>query len=392
MTWSVPLADLDFDEAEVQAVLDVLDSKWLTMGPVTERFEHVFASRMGARQAVAVSSGTAALHLACRALEIGPGDEVIVPSLTFVATANAVVYCGATPVFADITSDDDWTVSPRDIEQRITPQTAAIIVMHYGGYPCDMAAILDVARAHGLPVVEDCAHAPLARLDGRAMGTFGTIACFSFYTNKNLAVGEGGMLVTDDDELARRVRLMRSHGMSSACIDRHRGAEPLYEVSELGYNYRLDELRAAIGLAQLDKLGRNNARRAALTARYHELIAPMTAVRMPFGSPRGAPAHHLCAALLDEDVERGRCVGILHERGIQTSVHYTPVHTFRYYRERFGDAMRLPLTERVGAREVTLPLHPRMTEQDVTQVTSTLAEAVAGARHGRGSRREFVAP
>jgi len=301
-----------------------------------------------------------------------------------------VLYCGATPVFADITSEDDWTMSPADIEQRITPRTAAIIVMHYGGYLCDMAAILDVARRHGVPVIEDCAHAPLARLDGGATGTFGTIGCFSFYTNKNLAVGEGGMVVTNDDELARRVRLLRSHGMSSTCIDRHRGAEPLYDVTELGYNYRLDELRAAIGLAQLDKLARNNARRATLTARYRELIAAMDAVRMPFGSPRGAPAHHLCATLLDEDVDRGRCVGILHERGIQTSVHYTPVHTLRYYRERFGDGMALPLSEHVGAREVTLPLHPRMTERDVTQVTSTLAEAVAGARRGRASRREFV--
>jgi dTDP-4-amino-4,6-dideoxygalactose transaminase len=391
MTWSVPLADVDFDEAEVEAVRDVIESKWLTMGPVTERFEGAFASALGARQAVAVSSGTAALHLACRALGIGPGDEVIVPSLTFVATANAVVYCGATPVFADITSEDDWTIAPADIERQITPRTAAVIVMHYGGYPCDMAAILDLARVHGLPVIEDCAHAPLARLDGQAIGTLGTVGCFSFYTNKNLAIGEGGMLVTDDDALAQRVRLMRSHGMSSACLDRHRGAEPLYDVTELGYNYRLDEVRAAIGLAQLEKLARNNARRAALMARYRELIAPTDGVRMAFDAPRGEPAHHVCATLLDEDVDRGRCIGMLHERGIQTSVHYTPVHTFRWYRERFGDGTSLPLTERVGARELTLPLHPLMTEQDVTHVTSTLAEAVADARCGRASQREFVA-
>ena len=382
MTWAVPLAGLNFDEAEARAVLDVLESKWLTMGPVTERFEHAFASAVGVRHAVAVSNGTAALHLACRALGIGCGDEVIVPSLTFVATANVVVYCGATPVFADITSEDDWTVSPDDIERRITDRTAAIIVMHYGGYPCDMAAILDVARRRGVPVIEDCAHAPLARLDGRVAGTFGAIGCFSFYTNKNLAVGEGGMLVTDAAALASQARLMRCHGLSSVCADRHRGAGPLYDVTELGYNYRLDEMRAAIGLVQLDKLARNNRRRGALMARYRELIAGIEGVRLPFATPRGEPAHHICPALLDEDVDRQRCIEVLHERGIQTSVHYTPVHLFRYYRERFGSgAGELPLTEGVAAREITLPLHPLLTEQEVAEVVRALGEALDARRH-----------
>ena len=226
MTWAVPLFDLDFGEAESRAVLDVLERKWLTMGPVTEQFEAAFASALGAPHAVAVSNGTAALHVACLALGIGPGDEVIVPSLTFVATANAVVYCGATPVFADIVSEDDWTLSPAAIEEQITPRTAAIIVVHYGGALCDMAAILDVARRHGLAVIEDCAHAPLAQLKGRAAGTFGAIGCFSFYTNKNLSTGEGGMLVTGDGELARTARLLRCHGMTSVCAERHGGAPP----------------------------------------------------------------------------------------------------------------------------------------------------------------------
>ena len=391
MTWTVPLADLDFDEAETRAVLEVLESKWLTMGHVAERFERAFASAVGARHAVAVSSGTAALHLACRALEIGPGDEVVVPSLTFVATANAVVYCGATPVFADITSEDDWTISPSDIEQRMTDRTAAIVVMHYGGYPCDMAAILDVARRHGVPVIEDCAHAPLARLNERAVGTFAAIGCFSFYANKNLAVGEGGMLVTDDDEIARRARRMRCHGMSSACVERHDGAGPLYDVTEIGYNYRLDEMRAAIGLVQLGKLARNNERRGALMRRYRELIAGVTGARAPFADARGEPAHHICPVLLDESVDRQACIEALQEQGIQTSVHYTPVHLFSCYREHFGSGEgALPLTEAVGAREITLPLHPLLTEREVAVVIGALEEVMGTRRRKPSPRGEVV--
>jgi len=392
MTWAIPLAALDFDEAETRAVLGVLENKWLTMGPVTERFERAFASAVGARHAVAVSNGTAALHLACRALDIGPGDEVVLPSLTFVATANAVVSCGATPVFADIASDDDWTISADDIERRMNERTAAIVVMHYGGYPCDMEAVLAVARRHGVPVIEDCAHAPLARLDGRAVGTFGAVGCFSFYTNKNLAVGEGGMLVTDDEALARRARLMRCHGMSSTCADRHGGAPPLYDVVELGSNYRLDELRAAIGLAQLDKLARGNERRARLMKRYRGLLAGVEGARLPFAGPRGEPAYHICPVLLDEDVDRQGVIEALRGCGIQTSVHYTPVHLFGYYRERFGTRRgTLPRTEAVAARELTLPLHPRLKTLEVNVVVQALARALGARRRMPLREHEVVA-
>jgi dTDP-4-amino-4,6-dideoxygalactose transaminase len=390
MTWRVPLADLDFDEAEARAVVEVLESKWLTMGPATERFERAFASAIGARHAVAVSNGTAALHLACLVLGIGPGDEMIVPSLTFVATANAVIYCGATPVFADITSEDDWTISPDEIERRMTDRTSAIVVMHYGGWPCDMAAIAEVARRRGVPVIEDCAHAPMARLDGRCVGTFGAVGCFSFYANKNLAVGEGGMMVTDDEALARRAKLVRCHGMSSACVERHEGAGPLYDVTELGYNYRLDEMRAAIGLVQLGKLARNNARRAELMDRYRELVAGLAGTRLPFAEWRGEPAHHICPVFLDDGVNRQACIESLRARGIQTSVHYTPVHEFRWYRERFGGGRgALPLTEAVGARELTLPLHPLLTTGEAAEVVGALEEAIGKTRPA-GSRKGAV--
>ena len=384
MAWRVPLAEIDFDEAESRAVLDVLERRWLTMGPVTERFEAAFAEALGVRHAVAVSSGTAALHLACLAIGVGPGDEVIVPSLTFVATANAIIYCGARPVFADVTSDADWTVSPSDIEQKITPRTAAIVVMHYGGYPCDMAAILDAASRRGIPVIEDCAHAPLARLDGRALGTFGAAGCFSFYTNKNLAVGEGGMLVANDGAVAEFARRTRCHGMSSDCYQRHCGAHPLYDVVGLGYNYRLDEIHAALGLVQLGKLERNNARRAAIAAQYRARLDGLEGATMPFAQPRGEPVHHIAPVFLDEGVDRAACMGALHAQGIQTSVHYTPVHLFQYYRERFGctEGM-LPTTERIGRQEVTLPLHPLLTADAVDDVVGALAEACGGARRER---------
>ncbi|MBN1917970.1 MAG: DegT/DnrJ/EryC1/StrS family aminotransferase [Verrucomicrobia bacterium] len=381
MAWRVPLAEIDFDDAETRAVLEVLHRKWLTMGPVTEQFEAAFAGALGVRHAVAVSSGTAALHLACLAVGVGPGDEVIVPSLTFVATANAVLYCGATPVFADLTSEDDWTISPSDIARKMTGKTAAIIVMHYGGYPCDMAAIEDVASRHDIPVIEDCAHAPLARLDGRALGAFGVAGCFSFYTNKNLAVGEGGMLVTHDDAIAEFARRARCHGMSSGCFQRHCGTHPLYDVVGLGYNYRLDEIRAALGLVQLGKLRRNNARRAVLTAHYRRRLDGFKGATMPFAHARGEPVHHILPVLVDEDVDRAACVEALHAQGIQTSVHYTPVHQFQYYRERYGFAKgMLPKTEAIGARELTLPLHPLLTEAVVDEIVDALDGAYDRAR------------
>ncbi|HMT22032.1 MAG TPA: aminotransferase class I/II-fold pyridoxal phosphate-dependent enzyme, partial [Promineifilum sp.] len=222
-TWRIPLADIDMGPEEEAAVLDVVRRRWLSMGETTAAFESEFGALTGARHALAVTNCTAALHLAGLALGWGPGDEVIVPSLTFVATANAVRYTGATPVFADIASLDDFSLSAVDVATRITPRTRAIVVVHYAGYAADMPAILALAEQHGLDVVEDVAHAPGASLDGRALGVWGRIGCFSFFANKNMTTGEGGMITTDDDELAARLRLLRSHGMTSLTWDRHKG-------------------------------------------------------------------------------------------------------------------------------------------------------------------------
>ena len=243
MQWRIPLSDINFGPEEEQAVLEVIRSRWLTMGAVTQGFEQELAEYAGVKHAIAVTNATAALHLACVAAGLGPGDEAILPSLTFVATANAVRYTGARPVFADVEGVDSLNISPAAIEARITPRTRAILVVHYGGYACDMPAILEIARRHDLAVIEDAAHAIGSRLDGRMLGTWGAIGCYSFFSNKNMTTGEGGMLVTDDDGLAEKLRVLRSHGMTSLTWDRHKGHAWSYDVVDLGYNYRIDEVR-----------------------------------------------------------------------------------------------------------------------------------------------------
>jgi len=289
MNWKIPLSDLDYGPEEEQAVLAVLRSKWLTMGEVTQQFEREFAAFTGSKYAFAVSNATVALHLAYSALGLVPGDEVITPSLTFVATSNAVLYTGATPVFADILGPDELTIDPADVERKITPRTKAIAVMHYGGYPCRMPAILDIARRHHLAVVEDAAHAPGASLDGRPLGAWGDAGCFSFFSNKNLATGEGGMIVTDRDDLAEAIRLQRSHGMTTLTYDRHKGHAYSYDVVALGCNYRIDELRSALGRVQLQKLPENNVRRRALTLKYWEALEGSGLV-LPFRNQQSAAA------------------------------------------------------------------------------------------------------
>lgn len=375
MEWRVPLADLDYGLEEERAVIDVLRSKWLTMGERTAAFEAAFANLTGAKHAVAVSNATQALHLACQALGVGPGDEVIVPSLTFVATANAVLYCGGEVRFAEVIGPEDLTIDPASIEAHITPKTKAIIPMHYAGYPCRMPEIIALAQKHSLGVIEDAAHAPGASLDGRALGTWGEIGCFSFFSNKNLPTGEGGMLTTDRDDLAEKLRLLRSHGMTTLTYERHKGHAFSYDVVDLGYNDRIDEIRAALGLAQLDKLVRNNARRRALTQSYWDSLAD-TGLTLPFKDvDRGQPACHILPVLLPEGADRQAFMTGLRDAGVQSSIHYRPIHTFSYYVERYGE-QTLPLTEAVAAREVTLPLYPTMGKLEVDLVIEVVGLSI----------------
>lgn len=381
MMWRVPLADLDYGPDEEAAVLDVIRRRWLTMGAVTQEFEAAFARFTGAPYAFAVSNATEALHLACLALGIGSGDEVIVPSLTFVATANAVLYANGEVRFADITGPRDLNISPEAIERQITPRTRAIIVVHYGGYPCRMPEILDIAGRHGLAVIEDAAHAPGATLDGRSLGTWGDVGCFSFFSNKNLATGEGGMVVTGRPEIAEKIKLLRSHGMTTLTWDRHRGHASTYDVVELGYNYRIDEIRSALGLVQLGKLPQGNVRRRALTSRYWRGLAreAFRGIELPFADAQGESSNHILPVLLPEDADRQAFMDAMREVGIQTSIHYPPVHQFSYYRGRYP-GLSLPVTEKLAAREVTLPLYPTMSDEQVDMVLTAAAIALAIAR------------
>jgi dTDP-4-amino-4,6-dideoxygalactose transaminase len=377
MPWKIPLSDLDFGPEELQAVHNVLASKWLSMGEVTETFERHFAAFLGVPYAVAVSSGTAALHLALAALGIGVGDEVIVPSLTFVASANAVLYIGATPVFVDITSTDDFSIAPQAIEQALTPATKAVMVVHYGGYPADMAAIATAIAGRDIAVVEDAAHAPGAQLDGRSLGSFGDAGCFSFFANKNMTTGEGGMLITPRQDVYERVRRLRSHGMTTVTWDRHRGHASSYDVVALGFNYRTSEINAALGITQLRKLPTNTQRRRQLTEQYHRRLRDIPGVAIPFQAHRGSSAYHLLPVLLENAVVRAHVMQHLASRGIQTSIHYPPIHQFSFYRKlQQVSPASLPKTEAVGSCQMTLPLYADLTEDQVAYVCDCVAEAL----------------
>jgi dTDP-4-amino-4,6-dideoxygalactose transaminase len=371
MNWRIPLSDIDFDEAESLAVQSVLKSRWLTMGKVTQEFEATFAAHVQAKHAIAVTNATAALHLACLALGLGPGDEVIVPSLTFVATANAVRYVGATPIFADVISSDDLNISPKAIESLVNARTRAIIVVHYAGYPCDMKAILSIAKQHNLFVIEDAAHAVGSELDGRPLGTWGDVGCFSFFSNKNMTTGEGGMMTTNNDDLTQKLNRLRSHGMTSLTWDRHKGHAYSYDVIDLGYNYRIDEIRAAIGLVQLSKVERNNERRRSLTQVYRDALQELTPqVAVPFQSHMGKTSAHIMPILLPQETKRKEFIDSMKENGIQTSIHYPPIHTFTAYKDTMS--WDLPVTEDAAKREITLPLYPAMSNDDVVVVVSAI--------------------
>jgi dTDP-4-amino-4,6-dideoxygalactose transaminase len=377
MSWRIPLSDIDFGPEEAAAVQEVIQSRWLTMGTVTQEFEKSFAAYTGAKYTLAVTNATAALHLSCMAVGLGPGDEVIVPSLTFVATANAVRYVGATPVFADVVGYDDFNISPESIENCITERARAIIVVHYGGYPCDMPRIMEIASKYGLKVIEDNAHGVGADLEGRQLGTWGDIGCFSFFSNKNMTTGEGGMLTTNDDRIFEKLRNLRSHGMTTLTWDRHKGHAWSYDVVDLGYNYRIDEIRAALGLAQLGKLDKNNARRGQLTQLYREMMQELAPdVTIPFSNHPGASSFHILPALLPSAMDRVAFMEHMKAQGIQTSIHYPPIHKFTAYRESSSAVNAvLPFTNDITAREVTLPLYPKMSDNDVINVVQEVQAA-----------------
>ena len=374
------LSDADLGEAEAQAAAEVVRSKWLSVGKRTAEFEADFTAFTGAGHAVATSSATASLHLSLLALGIGPGDEVLVPSYTFVASANAIVYVGAAPVFVDIGGPTDLNVNPGDLAAKVTSRTKAIVVVHLAGYLADMNAIMDIATRHNLAVVEDAAHAVGATYEtpgpyhARAAGTIGNLGCFSFFANKNLVTGEGGMATTDDADLARRIRLGRSHGMTKTSWDKATGRATDYDITEIGYNYRPTEITAALGVIQLRKLPAAQARRRKLTERYRAKLAARPELIVPFADHEAGSAYHIVPLVLPSAKQRSPFRERLDRAGIQTSVHYPPVHFFTHYAESQPNTS-LPATEDVAAREVTVPLHPLLEVDDIDEITDAIITA-----------------
>jgi dTDP-4-amino-4,6-dideoxygalactose transaminase len=375
MSWTVALTELELTSDDREAVARCLSGGWLTMGPRTQAFESALAEWTGAPHAVAVSSCTAALHLACRALDLGPGDEVIVPALTFLATANAPRYCGATPVLCDVESPERPTLDPRAVERLITARTRAVIPVHFCGYAARLEPLRELCAAHGIALLEDAAQS-IGALDerGRQTGTVGAMGCLSFFSKKQLCVGEGGAVLTADPEHAARIRSLRSHAMTSGTWDRHRGHEDSYDIVDIGYNFRLDEPRAALGLSRLQRLEDDITRRRATVRRYRELLAGAPGVTLMWSDEEVARSTHFAFPVLFADGDaRRRAHAALSERAIQTT-RYPVLHALTEFAP-LAQPGSLPAAEAAADRHLALPLSSN--QPDAT--TELVAEAVRAA-------------
>lgn len=378
----VPLFDIRLSDTEVEAVAATLRSGWLTMGPRTEAFEAEFAELLGVPHAVALSSCTAALHLAYLAAGVGPGDEVIVPAITFVASAAAVRYCGAQPVLADVLAPGDLGIDPGHVRALITPRTKAVCAVHYGGYAAACGELLEICSEHGLALIEDAAHAPLATdSQGRPLGTIGMAGCFSFFSNKVLSCGEGGLLATHDDAVAATARSLRAHALSSSTWDRHRGHAPGYDVTATGFNYRIDEPRAALLSARLPGLAADVAARRALVHRYRDLLAEIDGVTVPYKREEVDRSSCYVMAVIVPGELRDLLRAHMDGHGIQTSVLYPALHELSAYRE-IGSS-ELARSELAARGELTLPLFPHLSHDDQDRVVGALRSGLAEL--GRGA-------
>lgn len=375
MDWQVPLCRPEFRDEELNALVDSYRSGWLTAGPRTAELEETFSRYTGARYAIAVSSCSAALHLACRAAGIGPGDHVIVPSLTFSSTVSAVTHLGATPRFAEIASPTEPWLSVDSVEEAIDHNTKAILTLSYGGHMGQTAEIAELAERRSLILLEDAAHSCGSWLNGEHAGTFGLAGAFSFSGSKNIGIGEGGMLITDDDNFAARVSRQRWHGLSSQAWDRHHQAAPQYELAGTGFNYRLDDPKAALINACLRNLDEDNRRRAGVAAAYREAFSDLEFIEPTAPpNPNELSSHCMFTTVLDDSVDRDEFRASLAARGVQTSVHYPPIHLSENYAH--ADICLL-ITEDYANRSVTLPLFPQMTQSQQDLVISAVRESVA---------------
>ncbi len=372
----LPYGRQQISRADIEAVRAVLESDWLTTGPAVAQFERAVAGFCGAAHAVAVASGTAALHTAYAACGVGPGDEVVVPAMTFAATANAVLYCGATPVFADV-DPDTLLIDPAEVARRLTPRTRAVVAVDYAGQPADYPALRQLVRGRGIRLVADACHSLGAQQEGRRTGTLAELTVFSFHPVKQITTGEGGMVVTDDPRAAAFMRSFRNHGIDTD--HRGRGAKNTWEyaMTFLGHNYRMSDINCALGSSQMTRLPEFLARRRRLAALYDARFAASDAAKPLAVSEKNLSARHLYVVRLAEGADRRRVFEHMRGRGIGVNVHYLPVHLHPYYRERFATGPGLcPAAEAAYERILTLPLHPGMAEDDVDRVVAALEEAV----------------
>ena len=376
----LPYGRQSIDDDDVQAVVEVLRSDWLTTGPKVNEFEEAFAARLGARFAVSFSSGTAALHAAAFAAGIGPGDEAITSPLTFAATANCILYHRGVPVFADL-SPESLNVDPKNIEAQITPRTKAILPVDYAGHPADLGSILNLAEQHGLTVIEDACHALGAEYQGRSIGSISHMTVFSFHPVKHITTGEGGMVTTDNPQFAETLRRFRNHGISSNARDRQREGQWHYEMVLLGFNYRLPDVACALGLRQLKKLDANLARRREIALRYAQAFRDLPGIVVPSVSADCVPAWHLYPIQIDSErlgCNRAEVFRALRAENIGVNVHYIPVHLHPYYRDHFGySGGEFPVAESAYERLLSLPIFHGMEDRDVSDVIEAVEKVVA---------------
>ena len=377
MGYQIPLFNLNFDEREAIAAADTIKSGWISTGPKCAELEQMFVNMFQVNYAVSVSNCTDALHLCCLVCGVGPGDEVLCPSLTFAASANCIRYVGATPVFCDIVGPNHINIDPEDIKRKITPKTKAIVVVHMAGFPAKMDEIMTIAKEYNLKVIEDACHGPLSEYKGKKLGTIGDCAAFSFFSNKNISTGEGGMFISNNKEMADRVRLLRSHGMTTMSYQRASGHATAYDIVELGYNFRMDDIRAAIAIEQLKKLPADLEKRIQVRKRYVEKLTNVKGVAVPFADCTEFTSNYIMPVVLinsnkgTRDVIREK----IHAAGIQTSVHYPAIHKFTIYIE---EGTVLPETEYVTDCEITLPMYASLTMEQIDFICETLNRAING--------------
>lgn len=375
MEYNIPLFKLNFGQEEIDAVTETIKSKWISTGPKCEELENQFVEMFNVKHAISLSNCTDALHLAMIVNNISAGDEVICPSLTFAASVNSIRYVGAIPVFCDIEGLDNMNISPREIEKLITPKTKAIVVVHMAGFPADMEVIMKIAEKHNLKVIEDACHGPLSEYKGKKLGTIGSVGCFSFFSNKNISTGEGGMMITNDDEIAKRCRLLRSHGMTTMSYQRAKGHATAYDIVDLGFNFRMDDIRASIGVVQMNKLRPDLEARVKVRATYLEQLASLEQVIVPFIDNKEFVSNYIMPIVLkDSTIEKRDSVrNFLHSKGIQTSNHYPAIHRFSVYKDYPAN---LPVTEYVCDNEITLPMYAALSEDEIKYIVETLKNAL----------------